>query len=573
MALTARTPDPASLAAASTLQLSRARRGGRRFDGWTLAALAVSTVVALPVLTVLGFLAVPPGGTWAHLVETVLARYVGNTLLLLAGVAVGTAVGGVATAWLVTMCRFPGRRHFEWLLILPLAMPAYVLAYTYTGLLDVGGPVQAALREAFGWSARDYWFPHVRSLPGAIAMFVLVLYPYVYMLARAAFLEQSVCVLEASRTLGCSALSSFFRVALPLARPAIAAGLALALMETLNDFGTVEFFAVDTFTTGIFRTWFGLRQPEAAAHLGAVLLLFVVALLLLERASRGRGRVHHTTGRYRALPAYRLSGTAALAASVFCALPVVLGFLLPAAVLLRWAMLTAPEVMDGRFWRFALNSLVLASLSALLCAAIALLLAYAQRGRPTWAVLAATRTASLGYAIPGAVIAVGVLLPAAAFDNALDAWMRARFDMSTGLLLTGGIGLLTFAYVVRFLAVAFGAAESGLAKVTPNMDAAARTLGAGPGGLLRRVHVPMLRGSLLVGLLLVFVDVMKELPATLLLRPFNFDTLAIRAHQYAAEERLMEAAGPGLAIVAVGILPVILLCRAIRRARPGSPGG
>ena len=531
--------------------------------------MTVALIVATPVFVVLGFLAVPDEAVWQHLRETVLARYVGNTLLLVAGVALGTGFGGVVTAWLVTMYRFPGRAVFEWALLLPLAMPAYVVAYTYTGLFDVAGPVQGALRDLTGWSARDYWFPAPRSLGGAVLMFTLVLYPYVYMLSRAAFLEQSVCVIEASRTLGCGPLASFLRVALPLARPAIVAGIALALMETLNDFGTVDYFAVDTFTTGIFRTWFGMGEPAAAAHLGALLLLFVVAVLVLERFSRRSARVHHTTGRYRALPHQPLGGAAAAAAALFCALPVFLGFLLPGGVLLNWALFTATEVYDDRFLGFVANSVVLAGVTAVLAVAVAVLVGYAQRQRPTWPVIAAVRAASMGYAVPGAVIAIGVLLPAAAFDNAVDAWMRETFGVSTGLLLTGGVGLLLFAYLVRFLAIGFGSVEAGLAKITPSMDAAARSLGEAPGGLVRRVHVPLLRGSLLTAGLVVFVDVMKELPATLLLRPFNFDTLAVRTYQLASDERLAEAAGPGLAIVLAGIVPVILLCRAIGRSRPG----
>ncbi|HYD32496.1 MAG TPA: iron ABC transporter permease, partial [Azospirillaceae bacterium] len=408
-----------------------------------------------------------------------------------------------------------------------------------------------------------------RSLGGAALMLSLVLYPYVYLTARTAFLEQSVCVLEAARTLGCSAWRSFAVVALPLARPAIIAGVALALMETLNDFGTVQHFAVDTFTTGIFRTWFGLGEPAAAAQLGAVLMLFVLALLLIERYSRGRGRVHHTTSRYRALPGYCLTGWRAAAAFLLCATPVALGFLVPAGVLVVWAWQTASEVFDSRFAGFAFNSLILAGLTAVLAGGLALTLAYGVRLCPRPLVRGAVRVAAMGYAVPGSVIAVGVLLPAAWLDNAVDGWARATFGMSTGLLLTGTVTILVYAYLVRFLAVSLGNVESSLGKVTPSMDAAARTLGEAPGGVLRRVHAPILRGSLLAAGLLVFVDVMKELPATLILRPFNFDTLAVRTYQLASDERLHEAAGPGLAIVVVGIIPVILLSRAIRRSRPG----
>lgn len=540
-----------------------------RIDAWTLGPVALACLIALPVLAVLAQLLLPAGPVWRHLAETVLARYVLNSLLLGAGVGLGTAFLGVTAAWLVTFYRFPGSRMWEWALLLPLTMPAYVIAYTYTGLLDFAGPVQSALREAFGWTREDYWLPPVRSLPGAAAMMTLVLYPYVYMLARASFLSQSVCAIEASRTLGHGPWRTFRSVTLPLARPGIIAGVSLALMETLNDFGTVSYFAVDTFTTGIYRAWFGMGEPVAAAQLGATLLIFVAALLLIERRSRGAARYHHTTGRYRTLPTRRLSGTAGLIAALACLLPVGLGFLLPVAVLANWAAETRAQVIDARFFEFAGNSFVLAAISAAVSVGVALVLAYAQRRRPNAPVSWAVRLASMGYAIPGAVIAVGVLLAFGAFDAAVDRWARASLGVGTGLIVTGSIGGLVFAYLVRFLAIPVTAAEAGFARVTASMDGAARTLGERPGGVLRRVHAPLLAGSALTAGLLVFVDVMKELPATLILRPFNFDTLAIRAYQMASDERLRDAAAPGLLIVLVGIVPVILLSRAIARSRPG----
>jgi iron(III) transport system permease protein len=540
-----------------------------RLDLWAVGPFALAALIALPVLAVLAQLFIPAGEVWRHLAETVLGRYVLNSLLLGAGVGCGTAFLGVTAAWLVTFYRFPGSRIWEWTLLLPLTMPAYVIAYTYTGLLDYAGPVQSALRDAFGWTREDYWLPPVRSLPGAVTMLVLVLYPYVYMLARASFLSQSVCAIEASRTLGRGPWRTFFSVTLPLARPGIIAGVSLALMETLNDFGTVSYFAVDTFTTGIYRAWFGMGEPVAAAQLGATLLIFVAALLLIERRSRGAARYHHTTGRYRTLPTRPLAGLAGLIAAAACLLPVALGFLLPVAVLARWALQTWDTVIDARFFQFAGNSFVLAALSAAVAVAVALVLAYAQRRQPSPLVAAAARLAAMGYAIPGAVIAVGVLLAFGAFDNAIDGWARSSLGFGTGLLVTGSIAGLIFAYVVRFLAIPANAAEAGFARVTASMDGAARTLGERPGGVLRRVHAPLLAGSALTAALLVFVDVMKELPATLILRPFNFDTLAIRAYQMASDERLRDAAAPGLLIVLVGIVPVILLSRAIARSRPG----
>jgi len=539
-------------------------------SGWSLSALLVALLVCVPVVVVVSYVFVPTGEVWTHLAQTVLSRYVINSLILMLGVGSGVLIIGVGTAWLVTMCRFPGSTLFNWALLLPLAVPAYVIAYTYTGLLDYAGPVQETLREIFGWtSRRDYWFPPVRSIGGAVTMMTLVLYPYVYMMARAAFLEQSVCVLEASRVLGAGPWASFRRVALPLARPAIVAGLALALMETLNDFGTVHFFAVDTFTTGIYRTWFGMGEPAAAAQLGACLLIFVVALVALERVSRGKARYHHTTSRYRHISPMELRGFKAAASLVACFLPVFLGFLLPSSILALWALETTEWWMNARFLGFAANSFMLAGVAAFIAVTVALLLAYGLRLSPTPLNKSAVRTAGMGYAVPGTVIAVGVMLPFAWLDNQVDAFMRSTFDVSTGLILSGTIVAVLFGYLVRFLSVSFNAVDAALGKVTPNMDAAARILGAKPGRILFKIHLPMIRASLLTAGILVFVDVMKELPATMIMRPFNVTTLAVRAFELASDEQLAEASSAALAIVAVGILPVILISRAIGASRPG----
>jgi iron(III) transport system permease protein len=545
------------------------RRAASRVNGWSLFALIVASLVAVPIGFVLSGVFRPAGEIWQHLAETVLWRYIGNTAWLMLGVGIGTALGGVGSAWLVTMCRFPGRRIFEWVLLLPLAMPAYVIAYTYAGMFEFAGPVQTALREWFGWSRDDYWFPEVRSLGGAVGMLTFVLYPYVYMLSRAAFLEQSVCVLEIGRVLGRGPWRCFAGVALPLARPAIVAGVALALMETLSDYGAVQYFGVDTFTTGIFRTWFGLGAPAAATQLAAILLVFVLVLLIVERWSRGEARFHHTTSRYRPLPRIQLYGAKATLAFLFCATPIMLGFLLPGGQLLLWALETAPEMMDAAFARLAWNSIGLAAAAALLAVSVAVLLAYGLRLGSTRLGMMATRVAATGYAVPGIVVAVGVMLPFAWLDNTIDAWMRAQFGISTGLLLSGTLFALLFAYLVRFLAISFNTVEASLVKVTPNMDSAARTLGLRPAATLLRVHAPIMWGSLLTAALLVFVDVMKELPATLIMRPFNFNTLAVRTFELASDERLADSAPAALAIVAVGILPVILLSRAIARSRPG----
>ena len=562
-------------------QSSTARFSLPRWDGWTISTLLIAFLLSLPLWVVLSSTFVDARSIWQHLATTVLSTYVGNSLGLMLGVGIGTAVIGVGTAWLVTLCHFPGRRLFESALLLPLAAPAYILAYTYTELLEYYGPIQTQLRRWFGWeTVQDYWFPNVRSLPGAIVMLTLVLYPYVYLLARSAFLTQSSSLLEASRNLGCNPWRSFRTIALPLARPAIVAGLSLALMETLNDFGTVEFFSVPTFTTGIYRTWFGMGERLAASQLAALLLLFIFGLIALERLSRQQQRYFQNARQGRAISRYGLSGWRSLLAIVSCVLPIVLGFLVPAGVLVQlMGFGNSAAGTDSRadtdfpstagsseaivqntsnsFWEFARHSLLLSLLTAAIAVLLAVVLAYGQRLRPAnrWA----TQIATLGYAVPGAVIAVGILVPLGQFDNTVDAWSRSTLGVSTGLLLSGTIAALVFAYLVRFLAVGFGAVESSLERIKPSLDDAARSLGCGTVSTLQKVHLPLVRGGLLTGLILVFVDVMKELPATLIVRPFNFDTLAIRVYNLASDERLAEAAAPALAIVAVGLLPVVLL--------------
>ncbi len=537
---------------------------------WTILACGLALLIAAPVISVLISAFGARSEIWEHLVETVLGDYVANSFLIMSGVTIGVLIVGVPAAWMTTLCRFPGRRLFDWALLLPMAFPAYVIAYAYTGLLDYAGPVQTSLRDLIGDPEGLRWLPEIRSLPGAILMLVLVLYPYVYLLARAAFLEQSVCVLEVSRTLGCSPWSSFRRVALPLARPAIAAGVALALMEALNDYGTVSYFGINTLATGIFRVWRGMGDPVAASQIAVILLLFVFALLAIERWSRGRRSYAHSTARYRPLPRFQLRGWAAFGAIVGCSLPVVLGFALPAGMLLHWA-LSSPEYWENaRFLGLLRNSFLLSGLAALLVLSAAIILAYALRLHPTPATRFAVRVASAGYAVPGAVLAIGVLLPLAALDHALASWAKAHFGWSIGLVFTGTLAAVAYAYLARFLTISFSAVEASLGKITLSMDLAARSLGRSPSRTLGLVHLPIMRGTLLTAAILVFVDVLKELPATLVLRPFNFDTLATRTYDLASDERLVEAAGPALAIGLVGILPVYLLSRAIRAARPGA---
>jgi len=544
------------------------------FNGWTVGTVIIAVIVTLPIVAVIFIALTPSDDIWGHLASTVLPLYIETTLLLMIGVGLGTLIIGVGTAWLVSMCRFPGKTIFEWALLLPMAMPAYVIAYIYTDILEYAGPIQVLLRETFGWATRrDYWFPEIRSLGGAISMMTLVLYPYVYLLSRAAFMEQSICVLEASRVLGRGPYRSFFSVALPLARPAIIIGISLVLMETLNDFGTVDFFAVSTFTLGIYDVWLNMNNVSGAAQLAATLLLFVVALVMAERFARRKKRFHHTTTKYKALPGYLLDGRKGVLATLACSLPVLFGFVLPASVLVEYSIAHFKTSMNVDFVGYAFNSFMLSSLTAVLAIGIGIFMAYGVRLKNDKLLNIMVRLASLGYAVPGAVLAVGVLVTLGAIDNGVDGFMRRTFDISTGLLLSGSIAALTFGYLVRFMAISFGSVEASLGKITPSMDGAARSLGHGPFKTLKRVHMPLIRASVLTAGMMIFVDCMKELPLTIILRPFNFQTLATFVHEYASDEQLGAASLAALSIVGFGIVPVIILSVAITRSRPGYAKG
>jgi len=542
-----------------------------------LLAVACAAAVLFPLLGVLASFADLPASaeTLRHLASTVIPRAALETAVLVALVAAGVIVLGSTSAWLVAAYDFPGRRIFEWALLVPLAMPAYIVAYAYTDFLQFSGPVQSLLRESFGWQRGDYWFPEIRSIPGAAFVFTVTLYPYVYLLARTAFLARTASMADAARSLGYSPLRGWLHVNLPMARPAVAAGAALALMETVADYGAASYFGLQTFTTAIYRAWFSLGDRIAASQLASVLLAVVLVLMAFELRARGRARFVSAPNSARPAQRILLGGGRGVAAMLACCLPLAAGFVVPMVILIGLAAPAVHELDVGRYLRWLLHSVALGAGAALIAVAVAVALAYAvrltSRGMPAQAVALAARFMNLGYAVPGIVIAVGILLPLAAFDNALDVWMKARFGIGTGLLFTGSVAALLYAYLVRYFAVAFQPIEAGLARITPAMDASARSLGASPREVFARVHVPLLAPSLFAAALLVFVDVMKELPATLVLRPFNFDTLAVIAYQLAADERLGEAAIPSLTIVAVGVLPVILLSRAIARSsQPGS---
>lgn len=554
--------------ASARTALSQPSHTNKRY-GWLLFGITVATLVCLPILAVAWLALNPATNIWPHLASTVLPTYLFNTLVLMLGVGIGTLVIGVFSAWFVTHYQFPGRQLLSWALLLPFAVPAYVIAHVYTDLLEFAGPVQSLLRDVFEWQgSKDYYFPKIRSLGGAISMLVLVLYPYVYLLARAAFLEQSASILEAAQALGLSRTQRLFRIALPIARPAIAVGLAMALMETLNDFGTVDYFAVRTLTAGLYDVWLGMGNLGGGAQIASLILLFVLCLVGLEKFSR-RAQTNAQSGssRFRSFERVQLRGRQAFLMSLFCALPVVLGFVIPAIVLVRYSIIYFDVSWNSDFPTIAWNSISLSMMAAFVAVSVGLLLSYSKRMLNNNLLNVAVLVSSLGYAIPGAVLAIGIMIPFSTFDNALDAFMRKHFDISTGLLLSGSVGILVFAYTVRFLAVAFGGIDSSMKKISPHMDDAARSLGHSSMGILGRVHLPLMRSGILTAALVVFVDGMKELPATLILRPFNFDTLATQVYQFASDELIGESALFSLLIVLVGLLPVILLSKTIDRSR------
>ncbi len=532
---------------------------------WRAGALLVSSLLLLPIAAITFLALAPSENIWPHLVATVLPDYLLQTALLMTGVGALTFLMGTSAGWLITMYRFPGRKVMQWLLLLPLAMPTYIIAYTYVDVFEYAGPFQTAIREIAGWRSKtDYWFPDIRSLGGAIFVMSLVLYPYVFITARASFMRQSVCHLEVARTLGRTPAGVFFTVALPLARPAIAVGVSLAMMECLNDIGAVEHFGVRTLTLGIYSTWLGRGNLGGAAQIALVMFVFVIALLWLERTGRKNQSFYHTTTHEHPLSRTRLVGWRGWAATVFCLLPVTLGFFIPGGVLTSFAVTRFADAATPEFSHAVLNTLTLAGIAAAIAVLAGLFLAYANRLAGNAMVRMAVRMASVGYAVPGTVLGIGILVPLTATDNALSRFAQETFGISTGLILSGSIAAITFGYVVRFLAISHGNLETGLQRVTPSLAAAARTLGRSPTGALKDVHLPLIRPALMSAALLVFVDCMKELPATLILRPFNFETLSTMVYTLASLDQLEDSALAALTIVASGIIPVIILSRTMR---------
>jgi iron(III) transport system permease protein len=529
-------------------------------NGGALAlAFALTLPALIPLIVVLSAVFHPETAVWTHLVNHVLPHVIANTLLLVLGVAIFAGVLGTSLAWLTSMCEFPGRRFFEWALLLPLAMPAYVLAFIAVGFLDYAGPLQTWLRASFGSST---WFPPIRSSGGVILVLSLALYPYVYLLARSAFLTQGRRAQEAARTLGLGPTPAFSRVVLPMARPWIAAGVALVCMETLADFGAVSVFNYDTFTTAIYRAWFGMFSISAALELAAVLLLFVIIVFIVERRSRANTRFVSSREMALHTPRLLLRGTPALLASLCASSIFSIAFVLPLLQLIRWSIVRAANDLDGRYLGFVANSLLLSSSAVVTIVAVAVLLAYLQRRAPTKRMQALIRVANVGYAVPGTVLAVGILVPVVMLNNVLQDSLRAWMGASApALLLQGTLLTVLVAYFARFLAVGFHPIESGLHRITPSLDEASIGLGVCGANMLKRVHMPLLRTSLATAATLVFVDVMKEMPITLIARPFGWDTLAVRVFEMTAEGEWERAALPALAIVLVSLFPTALLIR------------
>ncbi|WP_121632058.1 ABC transporter permease [Tropicibacter alexandrii] len=532
---------------------------------WSVGAVVIAVIVVAPILSVLGIALFPRENIWPHLISTTLPRYLWNTLILMCGVGLLSAMVGTGAAWLVSRYDFPGRRALEWLLLLPLAIPAYVGAYALVDFLEYAGPVQTALRGIFGWeSSRDYWFPQIRSMGAAILVLAAAMFPYVYLLTRAAFREQSAASEEVAQSLGSGAFARFWRVGLPLARPAIAAGVAIVMMESVNDFGTVDYFAVQTLTTGIFSTWLEANNAGGAAQIASVVLFLVIFLVLMEKVSRRKMRFFNLSTRHRPVPRKPLSGPAAWLATLACALPFAMGFVLPAGVIFGHAVENAENWTDPELWLAVWHTLSVGGIAAVITVLAGVFLVYGVRlsGRRLPRLLLPVTT--IGYAAPGAVLGVGILIPLAAIDNFVADGIWGLTGWDPGLILTGTAFALVLSYCVRFFAIAQGAADAAMGRVSPNLASAARSLGRNQGQVLVDIYYPLMRASVASALLLVFVDCVKELPATLLLRPFNYDTLATRVHEQASLEALGEAAPAAMLVILVGLLAVGLLARANR---------
>ena len=534
-----------------------------------LGLFLLSLLLCIPIVSILYLSFFPENPIFNHLWETVLPRYLIKTILLMGGVGTFSFIIGTVAGGLVSFFDFPGRTFFQKFLILPLAVPGYVMANVYLQIFEYSGPVQIFLRKSFGWKGiEDYWFPKIASLEGSIFVLSFILFPYVFLMARSAFLEQSHRFLEVSRSLGQSFRSTFFSVIIPLARPSLMVGVGLVLMEAAADFGTVHIFGVSTLTTGIYTVWLQMNNIGGAAQLASFLLSFMAIFLLFEKVSRRKKKYYQGQGVAREPLRKRLGTFWGGVAFLACGVPFFLGFLLPFSVLSFWSLQSWEASLSERFLGDLGNTLFLAIGGSLLCLVAAFFMTYVKRGmkkNPLAKLFISFST--LGYAIPGPVLALGVLIPLASFDKGLDSFLRGHFNISTGLLLSGSVFSLLFAYLVRFVVLSFGPLEAGFLKMNPKWDEVCQQFGLATGQKLRRVHFPLLRKSIVGAFILVFVDVMKELPATLMLRPFNFNTLATRLYEYTSDEMLRESSLWGVSIVLVGLVPLIFLNRVFEKEK------
>lgn len=515
-----------------------------------------------PVILVLSSLFNGYSDNWFHLYNYVLSEYIINSIFLILGVSFFVVLIGVLSSWLVTNYDFFGKSFFEWALILPLAVPPYILAYTFTEIFDTYGSANTLLSNIFLFDEKKVFFPSVRNIYGAIAVFSFTLYPYVYLVSRMAFVNQSISIIEAGRILGLSRVGAFFKLSIPLIRPAIFAGLALVIMETLSDFGAVEHFAIATFTTGIFRTWYGMYDLNTAMQLASLLLIFVTIFLVFERLSRKKAAFVSSNSLYKKHKVMKLKGSYSFFAMLFCLIPVFVGFILPIIELINWTINYKLDFFNRDFLKSAFNSLLLALIAAFLCTMIAFLINFTARYQGNKLLSFLSSTVMLGYAVPGLILAIGITQLLTIIDNSFNLF-------TIDIVLTGSLIGLIIAYIIKSYALSNSTIESGFQRISNSLDDISKTLNISGIKLMYKIHFPLLRTGLLTSILLVGSEVIKELPATLILRPFNFETLAVSAYNYASEERMYEAAAPSIAIVIVGLLPIIILSRMIKNSRPG----
>ena len=532
-------------------------------DLWRFLPVLFFIFFISPVAIVLSSLFGQYSENWSHLYNYVLSDYVINSFLLITGVSILTSLIGIITSWLVTNFNFSGKKFFEWALILPLSVPPYILAYTYTGLFDASGSANTFLIEIFNLDISTIIFPNIRNIYGAVMVFSFTLYPYVYLICRMAFVNHSKSIIESGRVLGLSRIGAFFNLSIPLIRPAIIAGLALVIMETLSDFGAVDHFAISTFTTGIFRTWYGMYDLETAMQLASFLLIFITIILFTERISRRKMSFTFENSLYKKTDILKLRGIKNFSAFVICFLPIFMGFLLPIIELINWSISYNLDFFNSKFIKTSMNSIILAFVAALLCSMFALIINYSIRFLKNSFLSFLSSSLSLGYAFPGLILAVGIIQLLTFVDSLL-------ITQSLGLILTGSILGLIIAYIIKSYAMASSTIDSSYQRISTYVDDVSKTLGITGWKMLFKIHFPLIKTGVLTSALLVISEVIKELPATLILRPFNFDTLAVSAYIYASEERMFEAAAPSIAIVMVGLLPIYFLSRMIRESRPGA---